>query len=709
MNGNKAVIYLDETYSLRERIEDLLSRMSLEEKVSQLVNAADEIARLGVKEYNWWCEALHGVARAGEATVFPQAIGLAATFDEKLLYEVAAVIAEEARAKYNEFQRQGEYGIYQGLTFWSPNINIFRDPRWGRGHETYGEDPYLTGRMGCAFVKGLQQTDGKHLKAAACAKHFAVHSGPEKGRNSFSAAVSQKDLFETYLYAFEELVCEAGVEAVMGAYNALDGQPCCANRTLLIDILREKWGFKGHVVSDCGAIDHIYRHHKLVATPEEAAAIALKSGCDLNCGYTFGYLIEAYEKDLVEEEDINTALRRLLRTQFRLGFYDRQVSYDAIPLSHNVCPSHKALCKEAARRSLVLLKNDSILPLQRCKGERLAVIGPNADSLLALLGNYNGTPTESYTVLQGLQSYLGADAVFWAQGSPLYGEKDAALLQEAMQTAMQADIVLVAVGLDAKVEGEEGDTYNPDMSGDKQDIQLPAVQLELLEALRQTGKPLVVALLAGSAMAMGWAQENARAVVNAWYPGEQGGLALAELLYGDYSPSGKLPITFYQGDADLPPFASYAMRGRTYRYFKGEPLYPFGFGLSYTRFVYSDFSAQPLQGGGASLKMIIQNAGDCDARETTQIYVSREGAGEDYPIWELKGLYTLYLHAGERQNVQISLPAKAFSYVDESGARHCDCAVYRVYAGSCQPDERSRALGGGEVLCTQIQVCGGCP
>ncbi len=697
------LLFRDERAPLEERIEDLLTRMSFEEKVSQLVNAADEITRLGVKEYNWWSEALHGVARAGFATVFPQAIALAAMFDPEFLHEIACVIAEEARAKYNEFQRNGECGACQGLTFWSPNINIFRDPRWGRGHETYGEDPFLTGRLGCAFVNGLQQTDGKHLKAAACAKHFAVHSGPEKGRSSFNAVVSQKDLYETYLYAFEELVCEAQVESVMGAYNALNGQPCCANRELLVDILRGKWGFTGHVVSDCGAIDHIYQAHKTVETPEQAAALAIQNGCDLNCGHTYGYLIEAYEQDLVSEEDISTALRRLLRTQFKLGFYDENVSYDAIPYSQNACAAHKELCLEAAKRSFVLLKNNGILPLNKEAAQHIAVIGPNADSEMALLGNYNGLPTEAFTVLRGLEQYCGREAVHYAQGCPLYGADDPELLEKARQTAQEADVIIAVLGLDAKYEGEEGDTYNPDMSGDKPDLLLPASQRTLLETLIETGRPLIVLLLAGSAMAIGRCEERADAILNCWYPGEAGGIAAAQLLFGACSPSGRLPVTFYRSDNDLPDFSDYAMQNRTYRYFKGEPLYPFGYGLSYSTFQYRDLQLEP-NGLCATLRVKLQNCGTMDAREITQVYLSRNGAGENYPKWELKGTQSNFLRAGECLTLTIALPKKAFSYVNDAGERVLEPGDFTVYVGSCQPDPRSAALGGGMVLQRELKL-----
>jgi len=696
--------FRDENLPLSARADALIAQMSFEEKISQLVNAADEITRLGVKEYNWWNEALHGVARAGEATVFPQAIALAAMFDPDLLYDIAAVIAEEARAKHNKFKEEDALGIYRGLTFWSPNINIFRDPRWGRGHETYGEDPYLTGRLGCAFVKGLQQTDGKHLKAAACAKHFAVHSGPEKGRSSFNAVVSPKDLWETYLPAFEELVREAGVEAVMGAYNAMNGTPCCANRALLVDILREKWGFEGHVVSDCGAIDHIYTAHKTVETPEEAAALALKNGCDLNCGHTYGYLIEAYEQDLVSETEVDTALRHLLRTQFRLGFFDAQVSYDSIPYSQNACDAHKQLCLEAAHRSIVLLKNDGILPLEKAKGQTVAVIGPNADSELALLGNYNGTPTQSSTVLRGMTEYLGAENIRYAAGCPLYGEDDPAELKKAANAAAEADIVVLVLGLDAKIEGEEGDTYNPDMGGDKADLQLPTAQKTLFDAVRTQGKPMIVVNMTGSAVALNDAQAHAAAVVNLWYPGEWGGLALAQLLYGEFSPSGRLPVTFYQSDGDLPDFADYAMQNRTYRYFRGEPLYPFGFGLSYSSFRYSDLQLTADGQGGAALQVCVSNEGERDAREVTQVYVTRQNAGALYPIRELKGVQSTLLAAGESKVLTFTLPVQAFSHVNESGERVNEMGHFTVSAGSCQPDERSRALGGGEVLLGEVVI-----
>lgn len=694
--------YLNESLSAEQRIEDLITRLTIDEKIARLVNFASEIPRLGVREYDWWNEALHGVARAGEATVFPQAIGLAATFDTQLLYKIAQVIAQEARAKYNRFQQQEDYGIYKGLTFWSPNINIFRDPRWGRGHETYGEDPFLSGRLGCAFVKGLQQTDGKHMKAAACAKHFAAHSGPEKGRHSFNSEVKTKDLYETYLPAFEELVCEAQVEAVMGAYNALNGVPCCANEELLINILRERWGFKGHVVSDCGAIADIWKEHKTVDTPAEAAALALKSGCDLNCGYTYESLIDAYEQDLVEESDFDKALRRLFNTQFKLGMFDKACSYNDISYEKNACTKHKELSLEASRRSMVLLKNDGLLPLRKKTIGRLALIGPNANSEQALLGNYHGTPTDYYTPLRGLQEFLGEEAVLYAKGAPLFGEGDEALLNEAKTAAAGADVCVLCLGLDAKIEGEDGDVYNPDFGGDKADLQLPASQQQLLEEISKQGKPLVVVLLSGSALALNYAHERAQAIVQAWYPGEQGGKALAELLFGEFSPSGRLPVTFYKSEADLEPFTDYSMKNRTYRYFRGEPLYPFGFGLSYTRFKYSGIKAIKNEPYHVTLTFKLQNTGKADSHEITQVYVSRQGAGEDYPIWELKGLCSTFLKAGEETFLKIELPKKAFSYITKQGERINTAGGYDIYIGSCQPDERSKQLCGGQTEKTYI-------
>ena len=584
--------YLDESLSFEERAKDLVSRMTLEEKVTQMLHGSPAIPRLGIPAYNWWNEALHGVARAGVATVFPQAIGIAATFDEDLVYRIADVISTEGRAKYHENVRKGDRDIYKGLTFWSPNINIFRDPRWGRGHETYGEDPYLTGRLGVAFVKGIQGNDKKYLKAAACAKHYAVHSGPESERHSFNAVVSKKDLRETYLPAFRDLVKEAGVEAVMGAYNRTNGEPCCGSKTLLVDILRNEWGFKGHVTSDCWAIKDFHEGHMVTKTAPESVALAVKNGCDLNCGNLYINLLIAHREGLVTEEDIDRAVTRLFVTRMKLGMFDdpRNVPYSDIPYEVNSCKEHNDFSLEAAKKSLVLLKNeDGLLPLDKKKLKSIAVIGPNADSREALLGNYNGTPDRYVTVLDGIRKAVGDDVrIYYSEGCHLFRDRSSGLaaprdrIAEALACAERSDAVIMCLGLDAMLEGEEGDTGNEFPGGDKPNLNLPGLQQELLEKVYAVGKPVVLVLLSGSALAITWADEHIPAIVQAWYPGGRGGDAVAAMLFGEYSPSGRLPVTFYRTTEELPDFRDYSMKNRTYRYMQNEALYPFGYGLSYT-------------------------------------------------------------------------------------------------------------------------------
>ncbi|MFY9506301.1 MAG: glycoside hydrolase family 3 N-terminal domain-containing protein, partial [Caldicoprobacterales bacterium] len=537
-------VYLDEGLSFEERAKDLVSRMTLEEKTSQMLHSSAAIPRLGIPSYNWWGEALHGIARAGVATMFPQAIAMAATFCEDLILKTADIISTEGRAKFHEFQRKGDHGIYKGLTFWSPNINIFRDPRWGRGHETYGEDPYLTGRLGVAFIKGLQGDHPKYLKAAACAKHYAVHSGPEAERHSFNAIANQKDMWETYLPAFKECVQEADVEAVMGAYNRTNGEPCCGSKTLLQDILRDKWGFKGHVVSDCWAIKDFHEFHHVTSTAPESVALALNNGCDVNCGNMYYNLLIAYEEGLVTEEAIDRAVTRLMITRMKLGLFDSEesVPYASIPYELNDCKEHKEFALEMSKKSIVLLKNeDKILPVDKNTLKSIAVIGPNADSRAALIGNYFGTASEYVTVLEGIREAVNEDTrIYYAEGCPIYNEKASVLgekydrFAEAISAAERSDLVVMCLGLDADLEGEEGDTGNEFASGDKPNLDLPGLQQELLERIHKTGKPIILVLLSGSALAVNWADENIPAIIQGWYPGSQGGRAIASLIFGDY-------------------------------------------------------------------------------------------------------------------------------------------------------------------------------
>ncbi|NLN41329.1 MAG: glycoside hydrolase family 3 protein, partial [Clostridiales bacterium] len=578
------------TQEAEKRARELVEQMTIEERASQLRYNAPAIERLNIPAYNWWNEALHGVARAGTATMFPQAIGLAAMFDDEFLQKIADIIATEGRAKYNEAVKHGDHDIYKGLTFWSPNVNIFRDPRWGRGHETYGEDPYLSGRLGVAFINGLQG-DGKYLKSAACAKHFAVHSGPEAVRHEFNAEATAKDMWETYLPAFEECVVEAKVESVMGAYNRTNGEPCCGSYTLLRDILREKWQFEGHVVSDCWAIRDFHTRHFVTSTAPESVALALKAGCDLNCGNMYLHVLQALQENLITEEDITRAAIRLFTTRIKLGMFDDDCEYDNIPYSVVDSKEHNEVALEAARKSLVLLKNDGILPLDKSKIKSIGVIGPNANSRLALKGNYYGTPSRYITFLEGIQDYLEDEdiRIYYSEGCHLHKDKVEPLalkhdrLSEALTVAEHSDVVILCLGLDETLEGEEGDTGNHAASGDKLDLNLPEVQQMLLEKVVAVGKPTILLLATGSAMSINFADEHCNAIIQTWYPGARGGKAVAECLFGEFSPAGKLPVTFYKSLEGLPEFTDYSMKGRTYRYMETEPLYPFGYGLTYSK------------------------------------------------------------------------------------------------------------------------------
>ena len=664
------------------RARELVSKMTLEEVVSQMNQDAAPVDRLNVPRYGWWNEALHGVARAGAATVFPQAIGLAAMFDIDRQKKVGEIIATEGRAKYNMYKAAGERFCNRGITYWSPNVNIFRDPRWGRGHETYGEDPYLTARLGVAYVKGIQG-DGKYLKGAACAKHFCVHSGPEPIRHSFNAVVNKKDMAETYLPAFEALVKEAHVESVMGAYNRVNGEPACGSKALLIDLLREKWGFNGHVVSDCLAITDIHAHHKYTDNALESAALAVKSGCDLNCGNMFPKLMFSYEAGLVTEEEIREACVHSVATRFRLGMFDDDCEYDNIPYSMNEAPEHGREALEDARRSMVLLKNDGILPLDPAACKTVAVIGPNSDSVACLEGNYNGTASEYITFVQGVRRVLGEDArVLHTRGCHMY--KETGVSKEAIAMAKQADVVILCLGLDATLEGEEGDAFNAFAGGDKIDLELPASQRELLRQIEATGTPVVVLLSAGSAINV----NGGRAVLDTWYPGQAGGLAAAEILFGKVCPSGRLPLTFYESVADCPDFTDYNMTERTYRYFTGTPRYPFGYGLSYADFTYSNAAY-----ADGCVTVDITNTSGTDAEEVAQVYV-KNGSPFAPVNPALCGFARVSVPAGKTVKANIRLGERAFMVVNDEGefVPGGDSAV--LFVGGGQPDARTEALTG---------------
>ena len=841
---SKQPIYKDTSYPIKERVADLVSRMTLDEKVSQMLHSAPGIERLDIPPYNWWNECLHGVARAGIATVFPQAIGLAATWNTDLMARIATAISDEARAKHHEALRQDVHQIYTGLTFWSPNINIFRDPRWGRGHETYGEDPYLTARMGVTFVKGLQGDDPRYLKVVATPKHYAVHSGPEPERHHFDAQASAQDLWDTYLPAFEACLTEGGAWSVMGAYNRTNGEPCCASPTLLQEILRERWGFKGYVVSDCWAIVDIHKHHKLVETAPEAAALAVNHGCDLNCGYTYGALLIAVEQGLIDKTTIDRAVTRLFTARFRLGMFDppERVPYAQIPIEINASPEHAALADQAARESIVLLKNEDLLPLPKDL-DAIAVIGPNADALAPLVGNYNGTPLHATTLLEGIQNKVGpetrvytargcalaeglpvlnviptahlrpikadagqtgltatiyAEANFkgapihtqidpvvnktWKVAAPISGHPgdpysirwegylvppesgtyrlgargfdavrltldsdvivefsnehhaltrsaeveleagrltplclevshkqaangEAALLWEpptrdlratALKAAAQADVVVMALGLTADIEGEEMALDVPGFrGGDRTTLGLPGPQETLLREIHALGKPVVLMLMNGSALAVNWAAEHVPAIVETWYPGQAGGAAVADVLFGDYNPAGRLPVTFYRSVEDLPPFEEYAMTGRTYRYFDGEVLYPFGHGLSYTTFAYSDLEITPEEvdaGAEVTVSVRLKNTGERAGDEVVQLYVRDAEASTRVPLRQLRGFTRVHLAPGEAQRIAFTLGPEDFALVNEAGERVVEPGVFEISVGGGQPDTGASVL-----------------
>lgn len=688
----------------REKAKELAAQMSLEEKISQTLFQSPAIERLGIKEYNWWNEALHGVARAGTATVFPQAIGMAAAFDEDMLEKVADVVSTEARAKFQMQQKGGDMDIYKGLTLWAPNVNIFRDPRWGRGHETFGEDPYLTSRLGVRYIMGLQGHDENYLKTAACAKHFAVHSGPESVRHEFNAVAGWQDIRETYLPAFEACVREAGVEAVMGAYNRTNGEPCCGSKTFLQDILRKEWGFEGHVTSDCFAIKDFFEGHGVAENAQEAAAMAMNNGCDLNCGRLFAFLMQAVLDGMVSEERIDEAVVNLLTTRMKLGMFDWQKDnpYADIPYTVVDNPSAREFNRDVSARTVVLLKNkNGLLPLDKHAVHTIGVIGPNADSRSALVGNYEGTASRYVTVLEGIQDYVGDDVrVLYSQGCHLYKDKVNILAQENDREAEvkavceASDVVIAVMGMDATLEGEEGDTGNEYGSGDKPNLALPGLQHHILKKAAECGKPVILVCLTGSAISLTWEEEHLDAILQGWYPGAQGGAAIARVLFGDDNPQGRLPVTFYRTMEELPAFEDYSMKGRTYRYMEQEALYPFGYGLSYTSFAYHDITAygSPDSDAGVAVRFTVENTGDRDGTETVQAYVKAKKPGT--PNAQLKGILKVFLKAGERRQCEICLPREAFLLCDESGARVMPGCGYEISIGGSQPDARSEQLTG---------------
>src|SRR5438132_2671674 len=726
--------YLDASLPTQERVNDLVSRMTLEEKVSQMQDVAPAIPRLGIPAYNWWNEGLHGVARSGNATVFPQAIGLAATWDTDLIHRVADVISTEARAKYNDAIHHGNTDRYYGLTFWSPNINIFRDPRWGRGQETYGEDPYLTSRIGVAFVTGLQGDDPNYLKTVSTPKHFAVHSGPEVLRHRFDVPVSPHDLADTYTPAFRATIMEGQADSVMCAYNAVRGEPACANH-LLFDTLRNKWGFKGYVVSDCWAISDLHQGHGFVLTLEQAAALAVKAGTDLSCGPEFAALPFAVRNRLLSNTDVDRSVKRLFEARFRLGMFDPQerVPWSKLTMADNDTPAHRQLAIEAARKAIVLLKTDrNTLPL-KSSVKTIAVIGPNGDSLSVLLGNYNGNPSSYTTILEGIRKRFRGAKILTAMGAPVtetsavivpsqhlrtrtmrtlvhaqaghahpiriesfhgWWEATARLLwlppnltEDAVSAARKADVVIAVVGISAQFEGEESDSSDPGFfGGDRLDLNLPRPQEELLESVAATGKPLIVILTNGSALSVNWAQQHAAAILQAWYPGEEGGTAVADVLSGEYNPAGRLPVTFYQSVVQLPPFGNYSMAGRTYRYLTEPPLYPFGYGLSFSSFSYSDAKVSPAQvaaDGTVTVSVGVTKTSSFPGDEVVQLYLAHPGV-DGAPIRALAGSRRIHLDAAASETVSFTLHDRELSVVDEEGKRRVPKGVVSVWIGGGQ-------------------------
>ena len=686
----------------RKRAEELVSRMTIEEAASQLRFDAPAIERLGIPEYNWWNEGLHGVARAGTATSFPQSIALGATFDEELMGKIGETVSTEGRAKYNEISAMGDRDIYKGLTFWSPNINVFRDPRWGRGQETYGEDPFLISRLAIPFIKGLQG-DGEYMKAAACAKHFAVHSGPEAKRHEFDAKATPKDMRETYFPAFEACIKEADVEAVMGAYNRTNGEPCCGH-SYIKDIIRDEWGFKGHFVSDCWAIRDFHEHHKVTKNSEESAALALNKGCDLNCGCTYVHLMKAYNKGLVTEDAIRGAAVRLFTTRFLLGMFDK-TEYDNLNYLDVETKESIALAKRASDEAVVMLKNDGILPVNKDKVKVISVIGPNADARRPLMGNYYGTSSEYITALEGIRKAAGDDVrILYSEGCDLSLTKpdplsrDYNTIAEAEAVMRRSDLVILCIGLNETLEGEEGDQGNQYASGDKKDLSFPRPQLRLIEAVIKTGKPFVTVVMTGSAMDLTRLSETSSAILQAWYPGARGGLSIGDIIFGNVNPSGKLPVTVYRSTEDLPDFEDYSMKNRTYKYIEKAPLYPFGFGLTYGRLEISGASASDTSASarenGLDITVSVKNNGTLKTGEVVQLYAKALEDKNEVRNFKLVGFKRICLEAGASEDVVISITSDALKVVKEDGSKVVPEGKIAIYAGFGQPDERTAELYG---------------
>ncbi|ARV16603.1 glycoside hydrolase family 3 C-terminal domain-containing protein [Polaribacter sp. SA4-12] len=692
----------DTSFSIDERVNKLITEMTLEEKFSQMLDVCPPIERLGIPEYNWWNESLHGVARNGRATVFPQAIGLGATFDPELILRVGTAISDEARAKYNEAIKINNRSRYAGLTFWSPNVNIFRDPRWGRGQETYGEDPFLTSRIGVSFVKGLQGDNPDYIKAAACAKHYAVHSGPEEFRHEFNAVVNKKDLFETYLPAFKALVQEGNVEGVMGAYNRTMGEPCCGSPYLLQEILRDDWGFDGYVVSDCGAVEDFHKFHKVTQTPEESAALALNSGTNINCGNVYTVLNNALNQGLITKELLNKRLKENLLTRFKLGMFDPigLNPYDHITADVVDSDKHRKIALEAAQKSIVLLKNENnVLPLKK-NTRTMYVVGPNASNEEVLLGNYYGLTSNTQTILDGIVSKVSPGTSINYKSGVLPFRKNVNPIDWSTGEAGKADVVIAVMGISALLEGEEGEALASSEKGDRTSIKLPQNQIDYIKKIKsQTEKPLVLVLTGGSPIAIPELHDIVEAVVFVWYPGEEGGNAVADVLFGDVAPSGKLPITFPRSVDQLPAYEDYNMKGRTYKYMKKEPQYPFGFGLTYTTFEYKNLKVSD----SYKTTVTVANTGKVDSEEVVQVYISSPLAGEEDPIYDLKAFKRVFVKAGESKTVTFDLSKETFFQFNDAGKEVIRKGDYTLYVNGSLPSQRSEDLGGSKAISTIIK------
>ena len=691
------------------KAKELVAKMTVDEKISQLVYNAAAIERLGIKEYNWWNEGAHGVARSGTATVFPHTIAMAASFDPELIETIGDVISTEGRIKYNQHVKYNDYDIFKGLTFWAPNINIFRDPRWGRGQETFGEDPYLSSVLGSAFVKGIQG-DGEFMKAAACSKHFAVHSGPEKTRHGFDAKADMHDMYETYLPAFEKTV-ESGVAGVMGAYNRTNGEPCCAHSYLLKEVLRNKWGFDGYVVSDCGALRDIYAEHHFTETKAEAAAVSLKNTCDLNCGETYSALVDAYEQDLITEEDITVAAERLFMIRYLLGEFEETRPYSDIPFSKLDCKEHRELNLRAAEQCPVLLKNEnSYLPLDKETTKRIAVVGPNSLSITALEGNYNAYSSEYITVADGIRRVFTNADISVEKGSNYCDEYLCHwsgfqnMISDGIATAEAADITILALGLDSSIEGEDtGFDNDYTACGDKKTLYLPATQQKLAEAVCDVCENVVVVLLCGSAIDLGEKVRNhAKAIIHAWYPGAFGGLAVANILAGIANPGGKLPVTIYNGEHNLPDFEDYSMMGRTYRYIDGDALYPFGYGLSFTKYAYNNAKVVSADDKTVKVSVVVRNIGDMAGVERVQTYASFTDSRTVTPHFQLCGIKAVELAPCEEKTVELEIDRYWLKAVTDDGSRVDPDGKLELYIGGHQPDTVSNRLTGTE--CIKIDI-----